>query len=567
MTEDGGSPPPRPAPSERIGVRLGERYLLGELLGVGGSAAVYAAEDLWSAIPSRVAVKVMHPHLCTTDQLRQAFLREADRAAQVRHPNIVAVRGSGLHDAGGIELAWIAFDLVEGPTLTDWVDARGPLPPTDAVAVVEGLLAALGAAHAAGLVHRDVAPRNVVLERADPALLGPFSPAMVRLLDFGLADGSGRTTIGNDVLLADASGGGVVGNVAFVSPEQASGDPVTYAGDLYQSGALLYYLLTGRPPFPRGRVSEVLAAHLAAPPPAPSALVASARPLDPVVTTAMAKDPAHRYRDADAFRDALVGALPRPNGSARSSQPAATRVLPLASVARSSSAGPAPATPAPRAAMTRSRAEELPDPAGPSPIVLGAAATVAVAAVMAALGAAPASVPTVAPSPSPSVSAARTPSPTPSPRRSTPPSVRAVPELDGTLAQASATLRAAGFQLGRVTRVASARGAGTVLSQEPGAGVRAARGSTVDLVVASGRNLVPDVTGLSIAAAVELLTEAGFSPQADLPAVTSDLLVTGSEPVADATARVGTVVTLVLETEASDPPAPSEPGTATPTGP
>ncbi|PZQ46931.1 MAG: hypothetical protein DI570_26785, partial [Phenylobacterium zucineum] len=202
-----------------------------------------------------------------------------------------------------------------------------------------------------------------------------------------------------------------------------------------------------------------------------------------------------------------------------------------------------------------------------SPIVLGAAATVAVAAVMAALGAAPASVPTVAPSPSPSVSAARTPSPTPSPRRSTPPSVRAVPELGGTLAQASATLRAAGFQLGRVTRVASSRGAGTVLRQEPGAGVRAARGSTVDLVVASGRNLVPDVTGLSIAAAVELLTEAGFSPQAGLPATTSDLLVTGSEPVADATARVGTVVTLVLETEASDPPAPSEPGTATPTGP
>lgn len=532
-------------PTGRIGVLLGGRYLLGELLGVGSSAAVYAADDLSPEAQRRFAIKVLHPHLCATARLREAFLREAAHAARLRHPNIVAVHGSGLHDAGGVIVAWIAFDLVSGPTLATWLRSRGPLPPADAAAVLDGLLAALGAAHAAGLVHRDVAPRNIVLEGADPARSTSLSAGMVRLLDFGLADRPGRTTVGGDVLLADvADARTVIGDVAFLSPEQASGAPVTASGDLYQAGGVLYHVLTGQVPFPRRSAAEVLAAHLVAPPPVPSALVPAARPYDPVVTTAMDKDPARRYRDAGAFQTALAAAASH-GGSGGA--PSATRVLPLGGIARTSR----PSTPrapvdrgrtAPAATARAADPWEFPEPSGWNPVVLGAAATVAVVAIAAVLGSAPTRGATGTPSAPPPATA----TPTPTPSR-TPVERVVVPDLSGALSVAADALRSRGLELGTVTRATSPQPAGTVLHQSPKAGSRARAGTPVDLVVASGRNRVPDVTGLTVATALATLRAAGFTGVADSTDAADTALVTGSVPDAEAQASVGTTVVLVVE--------------------
>ena len=183
----------------------------------------------------RVAVKILHPHLADRPEVRAAFLEEASRAEGLHHQNIVAVRGCGLHDAGGVTLAWIALDLVEGTSLADLVARQGRLTVGEAATVMDGTLAALGAAHALGIVHRDVTPRNIMLTRkdADEAI----SAVQVRVLDFGLSDVAGGTTVGGDVLLTGGQDAGttVVGSAAYMSPEQAQGRPITEAGDLYEA--------------------------------------------------------------------------------------------------------------------------------------------------------------------------------------------------------------------------------------------------------------------------------------------------------------------------------------------
>lgn len=282
---------------------VGGRYLLGELLGTGGTGSVFAAADQGEG-GAPVAVKLLHPHLCADAASRAAFLREAEHAIALRHRNIVRVHAAGLHDAAGITMPWIALDLLHGPTLRDHVEHTGPLPVGDAIAVGIGILDGLEAAHAAGIVHRDISPHNVILHHpGTPLTAGAvLSAGMVRIVDFGLADLTGRTTLGSDVLLAGpadaadpaaqpAAARGVVGNAAFMSPEQAQGRPVRSVSDLYQVGAVLHYALTGQPPFPRATTAQVLDAHIAAPPPVPSALAPAARPLDRIVTRALAKTP------------------------------------------------------------------------------------------------------------------------------------------------------------------------------------------------------------------------------------------------------------------------------------
>lgn len=288
---------------------LGGRFRLGDLLGVGGSASVFEAVDVDDPASGPVAVKLLHPHLCDSPEARADFLREAEVARTVRHENLTRVHAAGVHEAAGVWTPWLAVELVAGGSVAERVRERGPLDVLESVAVTRGVLAALGALHAAGYVHRDVTPGNVLLAgpRSAAPVGGVLTAADVRLADFGTADASGR------VALARA-GGGVVGTAAFISPEQAAGLPVRAAADLYQAGALLYFMLTGQPPFPRATPAQVVDAHLSAPPPVPSALARDARPLDRIVTRAMTKTPARRFRDAEEFSVALaeVGTLLSP---------------------------------------------------------------------------------------------------------------------------------------------------------------------------------------------------------------------------------------------------------------
>jgi serine/threonine-protein kinase len=567
-------------PTERLGALFGGRYRLRGLLGVGGSAAVYEADDLQDEVvdgPARVAVKILHPHLCATQESRAAFLREAQRAGQLRHPNIVAVRASGLHDAGGMTMAWIALDFVDGPTLAEWVEEAGPLPPAAAVSVVRGVLAGLAAAHAVGLVHRDVSPRNVILEGAGVPRSRSLAPEMARILDFGLADLAGRTTVGTDVLLSDGEDSavaGVVGNPEYISPEQARGRAVSSAGDLYQVGALLYFLLTGQAPFPRASAAQVLEAHITAPPPVPSALVSSSRPLDRVVTRAMAKEPEDRFPDAATFTEALDAAIARVGlthlGARAVGTYDPTRVM---------AAGARPELPGSTRAQLYGIPEGIPaEPATPRPSSVPAgrpavepprrntAGILAVAAIvfvaLLAVGstfAAPALSARPVPSglPSSAAPSSATPTPTPTPTKPGLSAEVTIPTLHGKLAAADRTLRLAGLALGRVTRTDSAEPAETVLGQAPDAGHVVARGTRVDIEVASGANAVPPTSGQSAAAAMAALQSAGFTAAANLAVVDATAPVLRSEPAEGTVLRLGVTVTVILGSDASAAPTPT----------
>jgi serine/threonine-protein kinase len=562
------------------GELLGGRFRLGELLGVGGSASVYEADDVSAPGADPVAVKVLHPHLCDDDRAREAFLREAHEARRLDHPNIAAVRGSGLHEAGGVTMAWIALERVTGGSVAELVGRRGPLDPADAAAIVDGVLAGLGAAHAIGMVHRDVSPANVMLQGRDGDDGLPPLAERVRLVDFGLADATGRDALGRDLLRSDPGEGGfVVGNPNYMSPEQAQGLPVRAAGDLYQAGALLSFLLTGRPPFPRANPQQVLQAHLSAPPPVPSALRPEAWPFDRIVTRAMTKTPVRRYRDAAEFRAALaeaVAALPSSDPEpAEGEAPAdeadgATRILPLGEDGGLGYLGPAEAAD-----------DRAVDPAAPARRDAGAAVAVLTVVALAVLvmaglwgasalgppgaAATPAPAPTSsasapAPTPTPSVTAGSAPvdpAPTPTPTESAPEQVE-VPALGGTLAEAQSALARAGLVLGRVERADSAVAADRVLAQTPAAGAAVAPGATVDLTVASGSNVVPEVAGMTVRDALRHLAGHGFE-QAESPAGADETrVVTATAPASGTTTGLTTAIRLVLQ------PAPTP--TPTPTG-
>lgn len=553
------------------------RYALGDLLGVGGTGSVFAAVDLVTGGP--VAVKLLHPHLCDDESSREAFLREATHVVGLQHPNIVRVHAAGLHDAGGVVMPWIVLDLLDGPTLREWVEATGRLSAADAAAVAEGMLAALGHAHAAGIVHRDVSPQNVILHGvADHDPGAALTPDMVRVVDFGLADVTGRATLGSDVLLAGGASGdgggvaagrnaGVVGNAAYMSPEQAQGQPVRAVSDLYQAGAVLYYGLTARAPFPRESTAHVLQAHVSAPPPVPSAIVPGARPFDRIVTRAMAKTPARRYRDAAEFALAVSQAAavgePRAVGGLSGETEArdatsATRVF--------AGGGPdgldylSPAVePAPTLTPVRSNAGIAAGAIAVVILVLAGWAVIAASAAPAApvAGATPPEPSASAPSEEPVVTASATPRAV-APVTPAPPAHVATPALHGSLADAEAALRTAGLALGTVTRVESAEAADRVLSQNPASAAPVAPGSTVDVTVASGSNVVPQVAGMTAAAARALLESAGFVASGETSA-SSSATVTATQPGAGTVLRLGVRVALVVAHEATPTPHPTVP--------
>ncbi len=581
----------------RRGTLLGDRYRLGELLGVGGSASVFAADDLGPGAEgasegTRVAVKILHPHLCADEASRQAFLREARQFAGLRHPNIAAVHGYGLHEAGGVTMAWIALELVDGPSLAELVADAGPLPVGQAAAVLDGLLAGLQLAHSAGTVHRDISPANVLLRRGTEAQ-APVSADQVRLVDFGLAGLAGTAATGRDVLRTEQEGGtgggaaagssareveGVIGNAHYMSPEQALGEPVRASGDVYQCGAVLYFLLTGRPPYPRTSAANVLEAHVSAPPPVPSVLAPSARALDAVVTRAMTKEASNRYRDAAEFRLALRAALavadrPRPGAlppQAAPGEAVATRIHPSARPAALHYLTPTPA----QGGRPPAREPSLQQTATASGIA--ALLTVVAIAGLAVWGvvsasAEPGSVasvtstpmssqPTEAAVPPPSTPAAEPGAPT-GPAGVAPPSAStaatvAVPTLHGSLGDAETALRAAGLTLGAANRAESAEEADRLLAQSPQPGEVVAVGSVVDVTVASGTNSVPAVQGASVGAAVALLESAGFRVD-PVGSSSPSATVLGTQPGQGAVLRVGVTVALLLADPPSSTPTPA----------
>lgn len=247
-----------------------------------------------------MALKVIARTHAGDTAARERFRREGELLTRLRHPNIVRTIRTGEQDGH----PYIVAEFVDGPSLAEFMD-RGPVTPAAIVAIVADVAAALGAAHAAGVVHRDVTPANIMLNRRGRAVLGDFGIAK------DLSDAAGATLTG-----------GFIGTPAYASPEQLAGAPVSPASDQYSLACVVYELLTGRRPF-SGTAAAVVDAHLrAAPPDANVAGTGVPRALAEVVATALQKAPADRYASVEAFaatfrRQAPVRAMPPSLGMRR----------------------------------------------------------------------------------------------------------------------------------------------------------------------------------------------------------------------------------------------------------
>jgi DNA-binding beta-propeller fold protein YncE len=277
----------RPAPRGLEPGTVFAGHRVESVVGRGGMGVVYRARE--PQLDRIVALKVIAPHLLDDATARKRFLREARAAASIDHPNVIPVHYAGEHDG----IAYIAMRHVDGDDLRTLVRRDGPLPPARAVAITSQVAAALDAIHARGLVHRDVKPGNI--------LLAPGGHVYVT--DFGLAKsiaGRGPST----------HAGHWVGTLDFVSPEQIRGHPVDARTDVYALGGVLYFALTGAPPFRRDSDDAKLWAHLSAPPPVPSTVMPGLPALlDRVIGRAMAKDPDERHPSAGDLARAAVAAL------------------------------------------------------------------------------------------------------------------------------------------------------------------------------------------------------------------------------------------------------------------
>src|SRR5436190_21071824 len=253
------------------------RYELVELVGTGGMSSVHKAHD--RLLERNVALKLLHPHYGDDEEYVERFRREARTVAQMSHPNIVTVIDRGEDDGQ----QYIVFEYVDGENLKQMVERNGPLPARRAVELGLEMAEALAFAHEHGLVHRDVKPQNV--------LLTPDGEA--KMTDFGIA----RSL---DVEHGVTQTGTVLGTSNYLSPEQASGQPVTPATDVYSLGVVLYELLTGDVPFPGENFVAVAMKHINEPPPD----LAAGRPdlplrLVAVVDRALEKDPDRRFRSME----------------------------------------------------------------------------------------------------------------------------------------------------------------------------------------------------------------------------------------------------------------------------
>ena len=276
--------------SAQTEIRIGSEfvgYRIDEQIGRGGMGVVYRAYDL--RLKRTVALKLMAPELALDQRFRERFAREAELAMSLEHPNVVPI-----HDAGDIDgRLYLAMRLVEGTDLRALLHAEGALDPPRALAICSQVASALDAAHASGLVHRDVKPSNVLLDANEHAYLADFG--LTRQFD----DPGGPVGEGSSV-----------GTPAYIAPEQIEGGPLDGRADVYSLGCLLYECLTGEAPFARGSRLAMAWAHLEEEPPNAS----EHRPelpvaIDAVIRKAMAKEPPHRYTTCAALIGAAEEAL------------------------------------------------------------------------------------------------------------------------------------------------------------------------------------------------------------------------------------------------------------------
>jgi eukaryotic-like serine/threonine-protein kinase len=492
---------------------LGGRYELDGIVGRGGMAEVFRARDI--RLDRIVGVKTLRDDLARDQTFQARFRREAQSAASLNHPSIVAVYDTGEDMVGSLPVPYIVMEFVDGRTLRDLLKDNRRLLPERALEITDGVLRALDYSHRNGIVHRDIKPGNVMLTRSGD----------VKVMDFGIA----RAVADSQMTMTQTAQ--VIGTAQYLSPEQARGERVDARSDLYSTGCLLYELLTGRPPFTGDSPVAIAYQHVKEEPVPPSQIDPEVPAwADAIVLKAMQKDPADRYQSAGEMRNdiqrALSGApLAAPMPAAYG---AGTRRM---GAAGTQVAGRTTAIPP----YQYGPPGYGPDGMGPDgepkrhrvwPWVALATVVVVLIAVIFLLkfiggGNNGVSVPNVTGLP---------------------------------LHTAEKTLVDDGFQVGTTTaRASSAQGQGNVISTTPGFGATEPKGTKINIVYSTGTAAakgvsVPSVTGLTQAQATSDLEQRGFkvAVKPGQQAGTNPGTVIGQSPAANTVRPSGSTVTITV---------------------
>ena len=504
---------------------LAGRYEVGELIGRGGMAEVHIGHD--TRLGRTVAIKILRSDLARDPSFQARFRREAQAAASLNHPAIVAVYDTGedtyTETTGAVaHVPFIVMEYVEGHTVRDILRDGQAVPIEEAIEITAGVLSALEYSHHAGIVHRDIKPANVMLTPT----------GAVKVMDFGIA----RALADSAATMTQTQA--VIGTAQYLSPEQARGETVDARSDLYSAGCLLFELLTGRPPFIGDSPVAVAYQHVREIAPAPSS-VASDVPevLDRITAKALAKERDARYSSAAEFRADLEAAARGQQVSAPAvaaaalgagaatqvltPDPAATQVLP--------GDAPAWAPTGPGTSVLPAQTDGEPEEEQKSKrwlwITLSIVAAVAVAGIIFLL-----TRPDAAPETTPV----------------------AVPQIAGmTEADAVAALQTAGLEYTRQAEASADVPVGSVTRSDPAGGTEVEEGSTVEFWVSTGPNsvAVPDVTGLTQEAARDQLEAAGFTvgsvQEENDPAQPADRVLR-TDPAAAQSAAEGATVAIFI---------------------
>ncbi|MDT0142555.1 Stk1 family PASTA domain-containing Ser/Thr kinase [Microbacterium sp. PRC9] len=488
---------------------LSGRYRIDEPIGRGGMASVYRGYDL--TLGREVAIKILDRELADDNAFRTRFRLEAQAASRMAHPTIVRVYDAGedsltAPDGTVRPVPFIVMELVKGRLLKEII-AAGPVPVTDAVRYVDGILEALEYSHRAGVVHRDIKPGNVMVTDA----------GQVKVMDFGIA----RAVSDSSSTVAETTQ--ILGTAAYFSPEQAKGEPVDARADVYSTGVVLYELLTGRQPFRGESPVAVAYQHVSEAPLPPSEVNDTVpRALDTVALRALAKDPFQRYQDAAGFREAL-------DATVDGRQPSKRQVGALTSELY----GPNPRQAAETARSLRQLSTDTTmkrTQAGPPVAWIWAGVALLAVLLISLLF----WVLTI------------------QPRDDLPGNVREVPDVSGmTYERANDTLAESDLRAIRVDEESTDVAAGNVIRTDPEAGTSVAPDQQVKVYVSTGQQMstVPTLTGLGQEAATSAITGAGLQLGTVTQQNDKDLAagtVISSTPVDGASVPTGTMVNLVV---------------------
>ena len=473
---------------------LGGRYRVERELGRGGMAKVFLGTD--TVLGRTVAVKVLAPQFADDDGFVQRFRREAQAAASIGHPHIVSVFDTGSDDG----VHYIVMEYVEGRTLAEFLAGGGRILPDRAIDIAMDVCQALEAAHARGVIHRDIKPGNIMLNPRGE----------VKVTDFGIA----RVTTTADTVAQTAA---ILGTASYLSPEQAQGQPVDARSDLYSLGCVVYEMVTGRPPFLGDSPVAVASKQVLEQPVPPSKLNSDVTPdLDAVILRALAKNPANRYQSAEEMRADLE--------RAKRGLPVDATPLLAAGATQVLDRPPAQATQVLPPSEPERRTNWVP-----------IAVTLVLIALLGALLWFLAST-LLDDDPQ------------------TPVTVEVPNVVGDKRAQAISEIEDAGLEVGTITSVAAAdetQEPGTVVEQDPAAGEEVERGTAVDLTIVESPALVaiPDLEGSSVEEAQAALLELELQPAGpqEEPSDTVDEgLVTRSDPASGEEVEPGSTVTIFV---------------------